>query len=376
MNLNYKISQFQKLNGEDIFSADYFYNVLEKCNALKTDYHEYMTTAPINCDEELIRISTADYDLCCALLTMLLREDHFNSGSFARRQKCGQVKPIIERIIRLLLQKSENHISGFSEKTLDSLNGFYVYALVDPRDDKIFYIGKGTGNRVFSHELENEKNCKPENKKLQKIREIKDCGFSVKRLIVNWGLSESEAFSAEATLINLLKFMPDFQLTNEVSGHHVHECLTTEEFEILYGAIPLEREDVKHSILVIKINKLYRKGMSEAELYDVVRGYWAASLKSIKNRKVEYVFGVHNGLIVAVYKPDEWHYGYENIDAPQTELLKPADYERLKNRIYFVCKNYTVLDEYAKFYRYKTIANLKVNQSAQNPITYLSPETL
>lgn len=376
MNLNDKISQFQKLNCEDVFCVDYFYDVLENCNALKTNYHEYMTTAPINCDEELIRLSTADYDLCCALLTMLLREDHFSNGSFERRQRCGQVKPIIERIIKLLLPKKENHISTFSEKALDSLNGYYVYALVDPRDDKVFYIGKGIGNRVFSHEIESDKARKSEKKKLQKIREIENSGFSVKRLIVNWGLSESEAFSAEATLINLLKFMPDFQLTNEVSGHHVHECLTTEEFEILYGAVPLEKEDVKHSVLVIKINKLYRKGMSETELYDVIRGYWAASLKSIKDRKVEYVFGVHNGLIVAVYKPDEWHYGYEMVDAPQRELIKPEDYERLKNRIYFVCKNYTVLDEYAKFYRYKTIANLKVNQSAQNPITYLSPETL
>lgn len=376
MNLNDKISQFQKLNCEDVFCVDYFYDVLENCNALKTNYHEYMTTAPINCDEELIRLSTADYDLCCALLTMLLREDRFSNGSFERRQRCGQVKPIIERIIKLLLPKKENHINTFSEKALDSLNGYYVYALVDPRDDKVFYIGKWIGNRVFSHEIESDKARKSEKKKLQKIREIENSGFSVKRLIVNWGLSESEAFSAEATLINLLKFMPDFQLTNEVSGHHVHECLTTEEFEILYGAVPLEKEDVKHSVLVIKINKLYRKGMSETELYDVIRGYWAASLKSIKDRKVEYVFGVHNGLIVAVYKPDEWHYGYEMVDAPQRELLKPEDYERLKNRIYFVCKNCTVLDEYAEFYRYKTIANLKVNQSAQNPITYLSPETL
>lgn len=271
-------------------------------------------------------------------------------------------------------------MDSFSEKSLMALNGFYVYALVDPRNDKVFYIGKGTGNsgkgtgnRVFSHEAESGKTPMSEKEKLQKICEIEKDGFSVKRIIVNWGLSEQEAFIAEATLINLLNRMPDIHLTNAVSGHHVHESLTTEEFELLYGAIPLKKEDIKHSILVIKINKLYRRNMSDSELYDTVRGFWNASLKSISTRKVEYVFGVYNGLIVAVYKPDEWHYCYENIDTPQRSAMKSEDYEKLKNRVYFICDDYTKLDEAGQFYLNKSIVNLKVNQSAQNPITYLSP---
>ena len=31
----------------------------------------------------------------------------------------------------------------FSEKSLLSLGEFYVYALIDPRSNAIFYIGKG-----------------------------------------------------------------------------------------------------------------------------------------------------------------------------------------------------------------------------------------
>ena len=326
MTPNEKIVLFQKLNTEKITDAETFYETLEKCDALKTNYHDYMTTAPIDCDKELLRLPRADYDLCCALLTMLLREDHFCNGSFARRQRMGQVKPIVEQIIHLLEFQNSPTITSFSEKAIESLNGFYVYALIDPRNEKAFYIGKGTGNRVFSHEIESGKSRESEKKKIQRIREIENSGYSVKRLIVNWGLSENEAFVAEATLINLLNRMPDIQLTNEVSGHHVHESLTTEEFELQYGAVPLEKEDIKHSILVIKINKLYRRGMSEEELYDAVRGFWAASLKSIEVRKVKYVFGVYNGLIVGVYKPDVWHYGYEMIDIPQRGILTPEVY--------------------------------------------------
>lgn len=374
MKPNEKMALFQKINTEKVTDAKTFYETLEKCDALKTNYHDYMTTAPIDCDKELIRLSRADYDLCCALLTMLLREDYFCNGSFARRQRMGQVKPIVEQIIHLLEFQNSPTITSFSEKAIESLNGFYVYALIDPRNEKVFYIGKGTGNRVFSHEIESGKSRESEKKKIQQIREIENSGYSVKRLIVNWGLSENEAFVAEATLINLLNRMPDIQLTNEVSGHHVHESLTTEEFELKYGAVSLEKEDIKHSILVIKINKLYRRGMSEEELYDAVRGFWAASLKSIEARKVKYVFGVYNGLIVGVYKPDVWHYGYEMIDIPQRGILTPEDYERIKNRVYFVCNDYRNLDDEGQFYLHKSIAKLKVNQSAQNPITYLIPE--
>ena len=105
MNNYDKVSLFEQLNRNNGLELELFYEVLEQCDALKTNYHEYMTTAPINCYEELLRVPTADYELCCALLTMLLREDHFSNGSFDRRQRRGQVKPIIQRIIFLLAQK-------------------------------------------------------------------------------------------------------------------------------------------------------------------------------------------------------------------------------------------------------------------------------
>ena len=45
---------------------------------LKNNYGDYMIAEPIDCDEELERIPKVDYELCTALLTMLLREDHFS----------------------------------------------------------------------------------------------------------------------------------------------------------------------------------------------------------------------------------------------------------------------------------------------------------
>lgn len=78
------------------------YEVLEETGGLKTNYWDYMTTEPINCNEELKRLEHADYDLCSALLTMLLREDHFCNGSFDQRVESGQVERIVQRMIKLL----------------------------------------------------------------------------------------------------------------------------------------------------------------------------------------------------------------------------------------------------------------------------------
>lgn len=377
MKLADKIKLFEKLK-TDYIDSDYcveiFYEVLERCNALKKNYQDYMTTGPIDCDKELLRLSNANYDLCCALITMLLRQDHFDNGCFDKHLRKGNVQLILDKIINLLKTSNSSHITSFSEMAIHALNGYYVYALVDPRNNQVFYIGKGNANRVFSHEIESEKDSKSEKLKLQIIRSIENDGFFVKRIMVNWGLTETEAFIAEATLINLLNYMPQFHLTNEVSGHHVRGSMTVEEFELQYGAIPLEEKDIKHSILVIKINKLYKRDMTADKLYDTVRGFWSASLNSIRTRKVKYVFGVYNGLIVAVYKPDEWHYGYEMVDIPQKEILKKEDYERLKKRVYFICKDYTSLDDDGRFYLNKSIINLKSIHISQNPITYLAPK--
>ena len=65
---------------------------------MKLNYRDYMITEPIDCDEELERISGADYERCTALLTMLLREDHFSNSSFERRFADGQVLPVLVRM--------------------------------------------------------------------------------------------------------------------------------------------------------------------------------------------------------------------------------------------------------------------------------------
>ena len=375
MDISAKIKMLKSVSTTDVQQGDLLREIIYKCNLLKNDYSSYMTTHPINCNIELLRLPSSNYDLCCALLTMLFREDHFCNGAFEDRIRNGDIKRVVDRLISVLETLESPHITAFSEKALSAINGYYVYALIDPRSNDVFYIGKGIGNRVFSHEAESGKSSEPEKEKIQRIHDIENDGFSVKRIMVNWGLSEQEAFAAEASLINLFNVVSDNQLTNIVAGHHVHESLTVENFELMHGAESLKIEEIKHNILVIKINKQYRKDMSDYEIYDAVRGMWRVSLNSIKSKKIRYVFAVYNSLIVGVYKPDEWHYVYENIDLPQRDKMDNETFERLKNRVYFICERYNELDDEGCFYLHKSIAELKVNQSAQNPVSYLMSGT-
>ena len=79
----------------------------------------------------------------------------------------------------------------FSELTLQRINAngeYYVCGLLDPRNDKLFYIGKGTGDRVFQHVAESGKNPTSEKLKLQTIKNIEDSGNKVQHILINWGL--------------------------------------------------------------------------------------------------------------------------------------------------------------------------------------------
>ena len=94
----------QNLMNTDTCSVSSYYEALENIEDMKYNYGDYMIAEPIDCQEELKRLPEADYDLCCALLTMLLREDHFCNGSFERRYNAGEVKLILDRMLALLAE--------------------------------------------------------------------------------------------------------------------------------------------------------------------------------------------------------------------------------------------------------------------------------
>jgi len=78
---------------------------------------------------------------------------------------------------------------------------YYVYELIDPRVNLPFYVGKGTGNRVYFH-LSEQSRAKSENKrKYNKIQKLRKEGYEPEIKIVKYFDNEEDAYNYEEALI-------------------------------------------------------------------------------------------------------------------------------------------------------------------------------
>ncbi len=237
---------------------------------------------------------------------------------------------------------------SLTPETIDKLN-YYVYLLKDPANGRVFYVGKGKGSRVYSHlisanfaKIADIKNSE----KLRVIKAINKKGLEPSLEILRHGLSEKEAFEVEAACIDLFE-----GLTNKVKGHRSNSCgrMTVEEVKIKYEA---EEVKIDEPAVIIIINKLYYRDMSEKALYEATRKYWRINLE--KGKMAKYVFAVYKGIVRAVYEPKFWS---------RTKSSK------LAGRAYFfgevASKN--ILDKYLK----KSVRNY-IKHGSQNPIRYIN----
>ena len=191
---------------------------------------------------------------------------------------------------------------SFKQSVIEGLK-CYVYALVDPRDNRIFYVGKGTGNRVYQH-AQAALTDDSKNLKLSTIREIKGLGLDVKYYIIRHNLSEQEAYLVESSIIDLLTY-PAFNkeniLTNIVSGHHQWNegIKTDEEINILYDCPKIEPIPGDR-LLLVSLNKSYKQSKAtgvyrRANDYESARKYW--KLSRDKADKVTYILGIYRGIV-------------------------------------------------------------------------------
>ena len=169
----------------------------------------------------------------------------------------------------------------------------YVYRLIDPRNGEAFYVGKGKGNRVFSHIHEKVEGDELDNK-LKRIREIRRAGFEVAHVIHRHGLDDRTAFEVEAALIDAFP-----GLTNEVggSGSNDYGAMHAKEIITRYSAEPAV---FQHKALMINVNR----SASERSLYEATRYAWKISVSKAKEADV--ILATERGLIVGAFMATDW----------------------------------------------------------------------
>jgi uncharacterized protein len=188
----------------------------------------------------------------------------------------------------------QSDINSFTEDVAEKLK-WYVYRLIDPRNGETFYIGKGKGNRVFSHihvadglegdELDN---------KIRRIHAIQGSRFEVAHVIHRHGMSEETALEVEAALIDAYP-----GITNIASGVGASDFGAMHSMEIIrrYSAEPAV---FRHKALLINVNRSFE----ETSLYEAVRYAWKVS-KS-KAEQADVILAIVRGLIVGAFVADAW----------------------------------------------------------------------
>lgn len=94
-------------------------------------------------------------------------------------------------------------------------NRFYVYSLIDPRDETVFYIGKGTGNRWKHHQWASRTGNHHNAAVAERIEAIRAHGLQVQGKLIWENLSEADAYARERRLITMIGVN---RLTNLIPG--------------------------------------------------------------------------------------------------------------------------------------------------------------
>lgn len=211
---------------------------------------------------------------------------------------------LIILIFKPYFMKAKNQEVTYSDvkEALELEDGhrYYVYRLVDPRNLQTFYVGKGSGDRVFQHIHNVLKNDIEEDElslKSKLIAEIMAAGKQVIAIIHRRGLTKYEAFEVEAALIDAYP-----GLTNIQNGHNYERgAISLEDLSALLNIEEYNEPEEDYILIKTSYNAISLNG----NLYEATRRSWRAKLENAQ--KFKYVFSVIDGIVREVYKVQRWY---------------------------------------------------------------------
>jgi len=213
--------------------------------------------------------------------------------------------------------------------------GYYVYLYVDPETEKVFYVGKGKGNRMLAH--------------------VGRKGKTRVEVLIHGLKNERESLAVEMAAIGLLGLE---SLANKVHGHYSSRRgrMSLDELIALYQS---KKANIREPAILIRIARAYRYNMSPVELYDATRATWKVGGR---RKKAKYVLSGHDGIVREVYQIAIW--------LPSGSTLK-HDRPRgdpVKGRWEFVGK---VAEERVRHKYLNRSVRHYFPENSQNPIRYV-----
>jgi uncharacterized protein len=248
-------------------------------------------------------------------------------------------------------------LNKFTSSEIKKLK-FYVYVYSHPISNEIFYVGKGKGNRAFSHLVDDS-----ENQKVKYISDLKQQGLEPKIEILSHGIENGEtALKVESAIIDLIGIN---NLTNKQKGFK-SATLGRMTLQQIKSAYSKQIINITEPAILIRINQAFRYSMTPMELYDYTRGHWV--LNPANAGKAKYAFSIYEGIIQEIYEIAGWFKAGTTYSVRENnEYVEREAGDKSENRYEFVgnLASQNVRDKY----KFKSIGDI-FKKGNSNPIMY------
>lgn len=206
--------------------------------------------------------------------------------------------------------------------------GLYLYALRDPRDRSIFYVGVGRGNKVYSHEWDalgeagtrdaegvgDADRDETRSAWTQRIRDIYAAGHSVDHVVLRHRIdvahdpvaAAKDAAHLLTDTLRLLEHHPHRPVLTNLAGEPADlekRAMSVAELAVQYSAQPAPDLPVPGAL--VRVSAAADPSLTPGELYALARGPWraGAAARNVANLPV-IVFA--DNIIRAVYRAQSW----------------------------------------------------------------------
>lgn len=253
---------------------------------------------------------------------------------------------------------NEEEYSSIPEDAWNKL-GQHVYILRDPRDGKVFYVGKGGGlidktgnNRVCQHFTEAAFST-VQNSKINRIRDIWQSGERVDWFIIRHNLTNTnEALEIEAALIDAFEVSQNGTTYNLQRGHNsADRGLLSPDDVLKYGATKVSPCKPFSRVFIFPISSARSRGIQP---YPATKEAWAMGGQYCNKQEGDLAVGINCGVSEGVFEIEKFYkvqnskkYGFTAVNEASIvdhELYNKNFYTIIDNaRSYWGRGNYLVV---------------------------------